>query len=439
MSISGFKKAILNPYAIISLSGALLNISFFIHNIYAQIFALFIIAPAFFAISRLKGIKRYVGGLIFFGSWIIPTCYWYFLIFPWWAALLRLTIFTLMANVFFIPLIIRKRNIMLDFIIIIVSWVAIIAARIELPFTKDWWIPHIAYTQWLNPLIVQIAGFAGIYGIIFIVLLVNAVIAYLLIKKKYIPASVLAIVIIAACLSGNAFFQNTIEKGDKNIALLAVQSVPSKGYYSENATIEDIENLKSLTSGALKDVKREENNIIIAIWPENMVKISEDENISRFVRENNIYLVYNRAVPNDDALPFNTAVLLNSSGEVVLTNYKKHIAPGEKITSSSKFSSILVHDIKVITDICYDLHYPDIRERIDGDDLLLAPVDDDRFGRFFPYLHAADTVFRAVENDINIITASTNGPTFYVNRYGVVERMPLLVYSEDVLVIETKI
>lgn len=439
MSISGFKKAILNPYAIISLSGALLNISFFIHNIYAQIFALFIIAPAFFAISRLKGIKRYVGGLIFFGSWIIPTCYWYFLIFPWWAALLRLTIFTLMANVFFIPLIIRKRNIMLDFIIIIVSWVAIIAARIELPFTKDWWIPHIAYTQWLNPLIVQIAGFAGIYGIIFIVLLVNAVIAYLLIKKKYIPASVLAIVIIAACLSGNAFFQNTIEKGDKNIALLAVQSVPSKGYYSENATIEDIENLKSLTSGALKDVKREENNIIIAIWPENMVKISEDENISRFVRENNIYLVYNRAVPNDDAFPFNTAVLLNSSGEVVLTNYKKHIAPGEKITSSSKFSSILVHDIKVITDICYDLHYPDIRERIDGDDLLLAPVDDDRFGRFFPYLHAADTVFRAVENDINIITASTNGPTFYVNRYGVVERMPLLVYSEDVLVIETKI
>jgi len=93
----------------------------------------------------------------------------------------------------------------------------------------------------------------------------------------------------------------------------------------------------------------------------------------------------------------------------------------------------------VVTDICYDLHYPDIRERIDGDDLLLAPVDDDRFGSFFPYLHAADTVFRAVENDINIITASTNGPTFYVNRHGVVERMPLPVYSEDVLVIETKI
>jgi hypothetical protein len=37
------------------------------------------------------------------------------------------------------------------------------------------------------------------------------------------------------------------------------------------------------------------------------------------------------------------------------------------------------------------------------------------------------------------MTAATNGPTFYVNRYGVVERMPLPVYSEDVLVIETKI
>jgi len=439
MTVSGFKKAALNPYVIIALSGVLLNISFFIHNIYAQIFALFIIAPVFYAISRLKGIKRYVGGLIFFGIWIIPTCYWYFLIFPWWAALLRLTIFTLMANVFFIPLIIKKRNIVLDFTITIVLWVGIIAARIELPVTEDWWIPHIAYTQWLNPLIVQIAGFAGIYGIIFIILLINAAIAYLLTKKKYIPASIVAIVVVAACLTGNALFQNTIGQGDKNIALLAVQSVPSKGFHSENATIEDIENLKSMTSGALKDVKREENNIIIAIWPENMAKTSEDENISRFVRENNIYLVYNRAEPNDSELPFNTAVLLDGNGEVILTNYKRHIAPGEEITSSSKFSSVLIHDIKVVTDICYDLHYPDIRERINGDDLLLAPVDDDRFGSFFPYLHAADTVFRAVENNINIITASTNGPTFYVNRHGVVERMPLQVYSEDVLVIETKI
>jgi len=439
MAVSGFKKVILNPYVLIVVSGALFNISFFIHNIYAQIFALFAIAPVFYAISRLKGIKRYLGGLIFFGIWIIPTCYWYFLIFPWWAALLRLTIFTLMANVFFIPLIIKKRNILLDIAVTIVLWVAIIAARIELPFTEDWWIPHIAYTQWLNPLIVQIAGFAGIYGIIFIILLINAAIAYLLIKKKYIPASIVAIVIIAVCLTGNSLFQNTIGQGDKDIALLAVQSVPSKGFHSENATIEDIENLKSLTSGALKDVKREENNIIIAIWPENMVKTSEDENISQFVEENNIYLVYNRAEPNDYELPFNTAVLLSGNGEVILTNYKKHIAPGEEITSSNEFSSVLVHDIKVVTDICYDLHYPDIRERINGDDLLLAPVDDDRFGSFFPYLHAADTVFRAVENDINIITASTNGPTFYVNRYGVVERMPLPVYSEDVLVIETKI
>ncbi|MBC8388695.1 MAG: hypothetical protein ISS14_00615 [Actinobacteria bacterium] len=439
MTVQGFKKAVLNPYVIIALSGILLNISFFIHNIYAQIFALFIVAPTFFAISRLKGIKRYVGGLIFFGSWIIPTCYWYFLIFPWWAALLRLTIFTLMANVFFIPLIIKKRNIVLDFVITIVLWVGIIAARIELPFTEDWWIPHIAYTQLLNPLIVQIGGVTGIYGIILIILFINAAIAYLLTKKKYIPAGIVVIIVIATCLTGNILFQNTIGQGDKNIALIAVQSVPSKGFYSENATVEDIENLKSLTAGALKDIERKENNIVIVLWPENMVKTSEDENISQFVRENNIYLVYNRAEPNEDELPFNTAVLLDSNGEAILTNYKKHIAPGEEITSSNEFSSVMVHDIKVVTDICYDLHYPDIREGISGDDLLLAPVDDDRFGSFFPYLHAADTVFRAVENDINIITASTNGPTFYVNRYGVVERMPLPVYSEDVLMIETKI
>ena len=57
MKVACFKKAALNPYVIIALSGILLNISFFIHNIYAQIFALYAIAPVFY-VNRYGVVKR---------------------------------------------------------------------------------------------------------------------------------------------------------------------------------------------------------------------------------------------------------------------------------------------------------------------------------------------------------------------------------------------
>ena len=85
------------------------------------------------------------------------------------------------------------------------------------------------------------------------------------------------------------------------------------------------------------------------------------------------------------------------------------------------------------------MHYPDFKEKVKKSSLLFAPIDDDRFGKFMPYLHARDVIFRAVENRINILTASTNGPTFFVNKYGIIEKGPLKIYDENYLIIETGI
>jgi len=57
-----------NPLFIIFLSGLFLNLSFFVTNIFTDLLAFFVIAPAFYALTKLENKKRYLGGLLFFGA-----------------------------------------------------------------------------------------------------------------------------------------------------------------------------------------------------------------------------------------------------------------------------------------------------------------------------------------------------------------------------------
>lgn len=134
------------------------------------------------------------------------------------------------------------------------------------------------------------------------------------------------------------------------------------------------------------------------------------------------------------------ANFLGIYGIELLRNYKTHKAPGEKISVLKGINNFIeINNTKITSDVCYDLHYPDLENRAKGKDLLFAPVDDDRFGKFLPYLHARDVIFRAIENRINILTASTNGPTFFVNKYGIIKKGPLKIYEEGFLIVETDI
>lgn len=429
MKMSRKAPTLQNPFLLLLLSGLLLNLSFFIHSIYTGILALFSIAPAFYALSKLKTKHRYLGGLIFFSTWLLPTTYWYYLFMPIWGAILASIGFVLLiANLFHISNLFKKKSLKTDFSIIIASWVGFTLARTLLPVLEDGWIPHIAYTQWLNPLMIQLASFGDIYSIMLVMLSINAFLAYLIIKKKRLVAVSFMIVISVSCLIGNKLIQNLNTSSDgEDIVLVAVQSP----YYN------NIQNLMDITNEALSSIERT-NRPIVAIWPENMTNPEEETKLQKFAQEKNIYLGYNRATPTETYMPYNSAVLISNDGEVILTNHKKHAAPGEEITESDKFESSNIGNISVTADICYDIHYPDISERLVGQDLLLAPIDDSEYGSYMPYLHAADVVFRAAGNRTNIITSATTGPTFFANKYGVPSKI-LPFYTEDILIIETKI
>ena len=94
---------------------------------------------------------------------------------------------------------------------------------------------------------------------------------------------------------------------------------------------------------------------IVVLWPENMMDEKYGSELQKFAKENHIYLAYNQAKSLELTKPGNTIVVIDSKGDVVLENYKRHAAPGEPITEKNVYSSFVLNDKKVTGDICYDL------------------------------------------------------------------------------------
>jgi apolipoprotein N-acyltransferase len=390
-----------------------------------------LIAPVWVMLHEMPMWRRYVAGLVFFSAWLIPTSYWYFNFMPWWQAVLSLSYFTLIANVFALPALLRVRHRVVDIALMAVMWLGLTYGRMHLPMLQEWWIPHLAYTQWQNLFVLQGAQFGGIYAVIGMILLVNAVLALLWAHRKKTLAAGMALLLIAVMFVGNGLIRKRSAQHHLNAVFIAVQISPEQGFHA-NADAEDVRTLMRMTGEALKKHKKSDRSTFV-LWPENMIEAEQTPVLEAFARRQGIYLVFDRA-ESSGGDPYNTVVMLTPEGREILKNYKTHSAPGETIQTRNVHRAVTIDGIRITSDICYDLHYSDLSRRAAGNDLMFAPVDDDRFGRFMPLLHAQDVVFRAIENRIDILTASTNGPTMYVDRYGVIRNGPMGIYDAGYLV-----
>lgn len=434
-----------NPFALLFISGASLNISFLIHNSYAQMLSLVSIAPAFYAITKLDGKKKLFGGMIFSVPWLLIFTPGFFhtleqfglpiwaIVFAFPLGLLGIVLFYSLP--FYIPVFLRKKNIIIEFFVIIIFWIILLAVRIYPPEIGEIPLPSIVYTQWVNPSILQVASFASIPGIVLIILLLNAALAFLLIKKKHILLMIFIAILLSSNIAGNYILQQTKSSGEIDITLVTIQAYPSLGENDWYAEVEDIELLMSMTEEALAQT----SGFVIVAWPENGITEEDEYLVRNFTIENNIFLIYNIQLQNGDELPFNAGRLMDQNGEILLTNYKEHGAPGEEITESSDFSIVNINGIDTATAVCYDLFNPSIGNKIRGTELLVGVINPEGFGEFYQYIFAANVVFRAVENRVNILACTTLGPSFYVNKYGVIEEEPVPLGVEDYLIITTKI
>lgn len=405
------------------LSGLAVAFLSFTPNLFIQSLSLLVVAPLFLSVLNQPKKQAYTAGLIFFSAWILPTTYWYYGFMPWWlAALASIGYVTLIANLFHLM---NIKNRIVALILICLAWALFTYIRIRLPVVEDWWLPHLGYTGWSNPALLWFGKYWGEAGVESVVLLSNAIVAILLWRRRYILSASIGITLYVGFILAGLFIAS--QPSASPLTVLALQRSVIGGVDAA-ATSADVDGLMQATVRALADIN-ESTSSTIAVWPENKIPVEEQGNISEFAKQNGIAVAYHTVESIQDDKTLKKVNIVDSQGEVVLTNYKLHIAPGEIAVGKYSTDSEFIHDRVVSAYVCYDLHYPDATARMQGASLVVVPLNDAAFGRLQKTFHSADITLRAIQANTDVAVSSTTGPTMYVTRKGVVKS--ILTYDQN--------
>lgn len=401
------------------ISGLLIAIATFSSWWFVQLIAFVALAPLFVVMKLVNPKHYYFFGLLFFAAWLLPTTCWYYNFMPWWLAVLASVGFvTLIANVFhlFSLSVSKKVSYPVALVCVIVAWVAFTWLRIRLPVSEDWWIPHLGYAAWHNSGVLQTAHFGGEVTVEAVVLLANAAIALAYIYGNKYRSAIVSLAIICIVSASNLLILSRSSAPLPNV--ISLQQMTTGGV-DVPATNVDITLLIKNSAEALKQAPS--NKPTVVVWPENSIPVELQEQIKQFASSARIFIVYHTVEKVSDKT-YKKVVVLDDSGKELLRNYKQHIAPGEIGDSNHSDNSAQINDWLVTTYACYDMHYPDSVRRIGNADIVFVPINDAAFGTLQRNFHAADLAFRAVQTNATIVSSSTNGPTVYIDEWGVKRR-----------------
>ncbi|MEW6189140.1 MAG: apolipoprotein N-acyltransferase, partial [Actinomycetota bacterium] len=228
-------------------------------------------------------------------------------------------------------------------------WVALEYLRSIGVWGFSWGI--LGYSQQTNPLLIQMARTTGVYGVSYVILMVNVLLLevyfYLIGNKPVIERSallkricVVAAILILVITGGFYSLKSGISKG-KRFKVSAVQaSIPQE----EKWSFEGKEDIESIYIDLTREAGRGNPDLII--WPETAVPgylleegyfFSEIKDIARRLK---CHLLIG-SLHLEDAKQYNSAFLISPLGEVVERYDKLHLVPfGEYIPLRPIFSRI---------------------------------------------------------------------------------------------------
>jgi len=326
-------------------------------------------------------------------------------------------------------------------------WVLLEYLRSHL-FTGFGWA-LLGYSQYLNLPIIQFADITGIWGISFLVMMINVVIKEIICYRLQVTGyrkSIKKLLFLAfgmwlvAC--GYGFFRlNQNIEGNKLRISVIQGNIPQELKWDLNSKDFIIDRYISLTRQAIKDRPD------LIVWPEAALPaVLEEEPIfyektKDFVREIKIPLLLG-AVTSKDKLYYNSALLISAEGRLLNKYDKLHLVPfGEYIplrktlgflqtvvpigdfsrgSQYAVFSEPTTHYLlptKFSVLICFEDLFPEISREFTkkGADFLINITNDAWFKMTSsPYQHLQASVFRAVENRVALIRSANTGVSGFI-------------------------
>lgn len=397
-------------------SGLVLAAATFCPHWSGQLLAPLALAPVFWLLARVRARHAYAVGACFALAWLVPTTYWYYSFMPVGVAVgASIGWALLQANLFHLAALRDRIGVPGVWLAFSAAWVVLTWARMRLPVTEDWWIPHLGYGVWRNPGLVWLGGFGGEAALEGAVLLGGAVVAWALLRSSARAAALAfgGVALAVVCLDAVAW--NLPARPIP--PALALQQM-TRGGVDAPATEEDVDSLMAATLAAAGAAPAQGTTVV---WPENSVPASAHARIAAFASDNGVNIVYHTAEADGGAVYKKTVVIDASTGREALSNYKKHLAPDEEVgepRDTSNTADLSGH--RATSYICYDLHYPDAVKRLRGAQVAYVPLDDAAYGYLQKQFHAADIALHAAQAGTAVVVAATDGPTMAVNSNGVV-------------------
>jgi apolipoprotein N-acyltransferase len=311
----------------------------------------------------------------------------------------------------------------------------------------------LGYSQYKFLIITQIVDITGIYGVSYLIVIFNCFIFdFWIFKKKkmlypllpyysIISSTILVITIFVLCIAYGLNRLDSYENNNKLRVAVIQGSIPQNEKWNFKKINEILNIYKNLT------IKANAYNPQLIVWPETAIPFIFEKNryftedLIKFVKEQNVYLLFGSIMERQKDKYTNSAVLIDPKGTIAYYYDKIHLVPfGEyvplrkilffidKLTvglgdyqPGSSYNVAITPFGKFATLICYEIIFPgQVRKFYNkGGNFIVNITNDGWFGNTSgPYQHFSMAVFRAIENRKPLIRAANSGISGFIDSSG---------------------
>ncbi len=336
-------------------------------------------------------------------------------------------------------------------------WVSLELIRSHLLTGFPWSL--LGHSQYLNLPLIQISSFTGVYGVSFLIVMVNGVVFQCLLQiseKRNLKGILVKLLLVALVIGGCfAYGKHTLSKGieGRRVKVALIQgNIPQKVKLDPESRYMIMDRYTELT----KKVSGSE----LIVWPETSIPTPFCKSswpwpsVLKLAKEKEVYLLVG-STSEADGGEHNSAFLITPEGEIGGRYHKIHLVPFGEYLPLVRFLPFLRKllfpaggfipgkEYTILNTsppakagvrragkerfgvlICFEGVFPNlVRNFIQrGADFMVNITNDAWFGRTSgPYQHASMLIFRAVENRRSFLRAANTGLSFFIDPLGRIE------------------
>ncbi len=326
----------------------------------------------------------------------------------------------------------------------------------------DW--NALGYSQAFHPSFIHPATLGGVFAVTLLIVLTNSAIAFAVMKRtsRHILISTAVLLVIGLILIAPRF--RTVYEGspvdDGANWVVAIQPNVPMSEIDDSAMHQLRERHLMLSAQGFASVRRDSRDTRLLIWPESPMNFSYSRDpqlqtiVGSLARAHRTYVLLNSLEPAPNGGSYNSAILINEQGQKIAQYDKIRLMPfGENVplprwlpgsgsvrsivgefTPGSSYTLMPLGALRAGVFICIEAAHADVARSFTnaGADVLINISNDGYLGpTAVMRQHQAAAVFRAVENDRDLVRVTNSGISAYIGSDGAVLD-PTLSFQEAV-------